>query len=30
MDIYSNFISLELVMHSIKKVNKDVSDEEIF
>ena len=29
MDIYSNFISLELVIYSIKKVDKDISDEEM-
>ena len=30
MDIYGNSISLEPAMHSIKEVNKDVSDEKIF
>ena len=30
MDIYGNSISLEPVMYSIKEVNKDVSDKEIF
>ena len=29
MDIYSNFISLELVIYSIKEVDKDISDKEI-
>ena len=29
MDIYSNFISPEPVMHLIKKVNKDISNKEI-
>ena len=29
MDIYSNTISLKLVMYSIKEVNKDVSDEKM-
>ena len=30
MDIYSNTISLELVMYLIEEVDEDVSDEEIF
>ena len=30
MDIYSNSISLKLVMYLIEEINKDVSDEEIF
>ena len=30
MDIYGNSISLELVMHLIKEVNKDISDKKIF
>ena len=30
IDIYGNTISLKLVMYSIKKVNKDISDKEIF
>ena len=29
MDIYSNTISPEPVIHSIKKVNKDVSDKKM-
>ena len=29
MDIYSNSISPELVMHSIKEVNKDISNKKI-
>ena len=30
MDIYSNFIDLGLVMHSIKKVDKVVSNNKMF
>ena len=30
MDMYSNSISLELVIYLIKKVNKDVSNKEMF
>ena len=30
MDIYSNTISLEPVIYLIKKVNKDISDKEMF
>ena len=30
MDIYSNFISLKLIIHSIKEVNEDVSNKKIF
>ena len=29
MDMYSNFISLKLVIHLIKEVNKDISDKKI-
>ena len=29
MDIYGNFISLELVMYLIKEINKIVSDKEM-
>ena len=29
MDIYGNSISLELVMHLIKEVNKDISNKKI-
>ena len=29
IDIYSNSISLELVMYLIKEVNKDISDKEM-
>ena len=29
MDIYGNSISLELVIYSIKEVNKDISNKEI-
>ena len=30
INIYSNSISLKLVIHSIKEVNKDVSNKEMF
>ena len=30
MDMHSNFISLKLVIYSIKEVNKDISNKEIF
>ena len=30
MDIYSNTISLKLVMHLIKEVDEDISDKKIF
>ena len=30
IDIYGNIISLKLVMHSIEKVDEDVSDKKIF
>ena len=30
MDIYGNIINLELVIHSIEKVNKDISNKKIF
>ena len=30
MDIYSNSISLKLVIRLIKEVNKDISDKKIF
>ena len=30
MNMYSNFISLKLVIHSIKEVDKDISDKKIF
>ena len=29
MDMYGNFISLKLVIHLIKEVNKDVNNKEI-
>ena len=30
MDIYGNTISLKPVIHSIKKVDEDISDKKIF
>ena len=30
MDIYGNTTSLKLVIYSIKEVNKDISDKEMF
>ena len=30
MDIYGNFISPKPVIHSIKEVNKDISNKKIF
>ena len=30
MDIYSNFIALELVIYPIKEVNKVISDNKMF